>query len=563
MDKTWLRHYPPGTPATIALDPALSLVDVLRQSCERFGPAPAFHNLGTTLTFEDIERRSRDFAAWLSARGLRKGERIALMMPNLLQYPIAMFGALRAGLVVVNTNPLYTPRELEHQLRDSGAAAIVVLANFAHVLEKVVARTEVREVIVTQIGDLLPFPKGAIVNWAARRVKHMVPPYRLPRAVAFRQVLDAGSRAAFVPPVIAGTDLAFLQYTGGTTGVARGAMLTHANLVANLEQVSSLWSGIIEDGKEIVITPLPLYHVFCMTCNCLTFFKHGCLNVLITNPRDLPAFVAELARWPFTFISGVNTLYNALLDHPKFAQLDFSQLKLGVAGGMALHPSVAERWRTVTGRELIEGYGLTESSPVVACNLPGASRLGTVGVPLPSTEVSVRDEGRELPPGAEGELCVRGPQVMRGYWQMPDETARTLDAEGWLHTGDIARIDEEGFVHIVDRKKDMIIVSGFKVFPNEVETVLAMHTAVVEAGCVGVPDERSGQAVKAFVVARATLTVEQVREFCREHMTAYKVPKYVEFRETLPKTNIGKILRRALVEEPRGDTRDNAGTGTH
>jgi long-chain acyl-CoA synthetase len=563
MDKIWLRQYPPGTPAEVSLDPATSLVDVLRTSCERFGPLPAFHNLGTTLTFEEVERRSREFAAGLSALGLGKGERIALMMPNVLQYPIAMFGALRAGLVVVNTNPLYTPRELEHQLRDSGAAAIVVLANFAHVVEKVISRTQLRHVIITEVADLLPFPKGAIVNWAARRIKHMVPAYRLPAALSFRQVLESGSRRPFVAPVLDGNDLAFLQYTGGTTGVAKGAMLSHRNLVANLEQVSALWRGIIEDGKEIAITPLPLYHVFCMTCNCLTFFTHGCLNVLITNPRDLPAFVAELAHWRFTFISGVNTLYNALLDHPKFAQLDFSRLKLGVAGGMALHPSVAVRWRTVTGRELIEGYGLTESSPVVACNLPGASRIGTVGVPLPSTDVSIRDEHGELPAGAEGELCVRGPQVMQGYWQMPAETEHTIDADGWLHTGDIAQIDAEGFVHIVDRKKDMIIVSGFKVFPNEVETVLATHSAVVEVGCVGVPDERSGQAVKAFIVARETLTVEQVREFCREHMTAYKVPKYVEFREALPKTNIGKILRRALVEAPSGDTREVVGTGAH
>jgi long-chain acyl-CoA synthetase len=562
MEKIWLRQYPPGTPAEVQLDPATSLVDVLRHSREQFGPAPAFHNLGTTLTFEEVDRRSRDFAAWLSARGLRKGERIALMMPNVLQYPIAMFGALRAGLVVVNTNPLYTPRELEHQLRDSGAVAIVVLANFAHVVEKVIARTDLRHVIVTQVGDLLGFPKGSIVNWAARRIKHMVPRYRLPTAVSFRQVLDGGSRLPFAAPAIHGDDLAFLQYTGGTTGVAKGAMLAHRNLVANLEQVSTLWSDTIEDGKEIAITPLPLYHVFSMT-SCLMFFKHGGLSVLITNPRDLPAFVAELARWRFTFITGVNTLYNALLDHPGFAQLDFSRLKLGVAGGMALHPSVAERWRAVTGRDLIEGYGLTESSPVVACNLPGAARIGTVGVPVPSTEVSIRDAGGELAPGAEGELCVRGPQVMSGYWNMPDETAGTIDTEGWMHTGDIARIDDDGFVHIVDRKKDMIIVSGFKVFPNEVETVLTTHSAVVEAGCVGVPDERSGQAVKAFIVVRETLTVEQVREFCREHLTAYKVPKYIEFRPTLPKTNIGKILRRALIEEPHGDGRENVGTGTH
>ncbi len=564
MNKIWLRQYPPGTPAEVSLDPATSLVDVLLESCARFAPLPAFHNLGTTLTFEEVERRSREFAAGLALLGLHKGERIALMMPNVLQYPIAMFGALRAGLVVVNTNPLYTPRELEHQLRDSGAAAIVVLANFAHVVEKVIARTDLRHVIVTQVADLLPFPKGAIVNWAARRIKHMVPAYQLPTAVSFRHILDSGARRPLAAPVpLNGDDLAFLQYTGGTTGVAKGAMLAHRNLVANLEQVSALWHGIIDAGKEIAITPLPLYHVFCLTCNCLTFFKHGCLNVLITNPRDLPAFVAELKRWPFTFISGVNTLYNALLDHPGFAQLDFSRLKLGVAGGMALHPSVAQRWRAVTGRELIEGYGLTEASPVVACNLPGAARLGTVGVPLPSTEVSLRDAHGELPPGSEGELCVRGPQVMQGYWQMPAETVQTLDAEGWLHTGDIARIDDDGFVHIVDRKKDMIIVSGFKVFPNEVETVLTTHSAVIEAGCIGVPDERSGQAVKAFVVARETLTVEQVRDFCRERLTPYKVPKYVEFRETLPKTNIGKILRRALIEQPTGDARENLGTGTH
>jgi long-chain acyl-CoA synthetase len=519
--------------------------------------------MGTTLTYAEVDSRSRDFAAWLSAQGLRPGDRVALMMPNLLQYPIAMFGALRAGLVVVNTNPLYTPRELEHQLRDSGALCIVVLANFAHVVQAVLPKTSVRHVIVTQLGDLLHFPKGAIVNWAARTVKKLVPPYSLPQALAFREVLETGARLPFSPPPISPADLAFLQYTGGTTGVAKGAMLTHRNLVANLEQVSQLWHSTIETGAEVVITPLPLYHIFCLTCNCLTFFKHGCLNVLITNPRDIPAFVAELRRWRFTFISGVNTLYNALLSHPGFERLDFSRLKLGVAGGMALHPEVARRWHAATGRDLIEGYGLTEASPVVACNLPGASRIGTVGVPLPSTEVSIRDENRELPLGAEGELCVRGPQVMRGYWNMPEETAKTLDDDGWLHTGDIAKVDADGFVHIVDRKKDMIIVSGFKVFPNEVETVLTMHASVIEAGCIGVPDDRSGQAVKAYVVTRQSLTVEEIREFCREHMTAYKVPKYVEFRDTLPKTNIGKILRRALAEETPRNERDHVGTGTH
>jgi len=562
MERIWLAQYPQGTPAEVSLQAGTTLVDVFRRSCERFASRPAFHNLGTTLSYAEVDARSRDFAAWLTANGMRKGERIALMLPNVLQYPVALFGALRAGLVVVNTNPLYTARELEHQLRDSGATCIVVLANFAHVVQKVIARTSVRSVIVTQLGDLLRFPKGAIVSWAARRVKRLVPEYRIAGALSFREVLDAGSRLRFAPPPIDAEDLAFLQYTGGTTGIAKGAMLSHRNLVANLEQVATLWSSIVEDGAEVVITPLPLYHIFCLTA-CLTFVKHGGLGVLITNPRDIPAFIAELGRWRFTFISGVNTLYNALLAHPRFARLDFSKLKLGIAGGMSLHPSVAERWAKTTGRDLIEGYGLTEASPVVACNLPGASRIGSVGVPVPSTEISIRDEGRELERGMEGELCVRGPQVMRGYWQMPEETAKTLDADGWLHTGDIARMDDDGYIRIVDRKKDMIIVSGFKVFPNEIETVLTTHSAVVEAGCIGVPDERSGQAVKAFVVVRETLTVEQVREFCRERLTGYKVPKYIEFRPTLPKTNIGKILRRALVDETQKDRHDDVGTGTH
>jgi long-chain acyl-CoA synthetase len=561
MERIWLARYPQGTPAEISLAAGTTLVDLFRRSCERFAARPAFHNWGTTLSYAEVDARSRDFAAWLTANGMRKGERIALMMPNVLQYPVALFGALRAGLVVVNTNPLYTARELEHQLRDSGATCIVVLANFAHVVEKVIARTSVRSVVVTQLGDLLRFPKGAIVSWAARRVKKLVPAYRIAGAIAFRDVLDGGSRLQFAPPPIEAEDLAFLQYTGGTTGVAKGAMLSHRNVVANLEQISALWGSIIEDGAEVVITPLPLYHIFCLTA-CLTFAKHGGLGVLITNPRDIPAFIAELGHWQFTFISGVNTLYNALLEHPGFARLDFSKLKLGIAGGMALHPSVAERWTRTTGRDLIEGYGLTEASPVVTCNLPNASRIGSVGVPVPSTELSIRDEGREVEPGKEGELCARGPQIMRGYWQMPEETAKTLDADGWLHTGDIATVDNEGFVRIVDRKKDMIIVSGFKVFPNEIETVLTTHSAVIEAGCIGVPDDRSGQAVKVFLVARETLTVEQVREFCRERLTGYKVPKYVEFRPTLPKTNIGKILRRALVEETQKDRHDEVGTGT-
>ena len=563
MNKPWLKHYPPGTPAEIQVDPNATLTDMFLDSCARFGPRPAFHNFGTTLTYAEVEQRSRAFAAWLMSQGFREGDRIALMLPNVLQYPVAMFGALRAGLVVVNTNPLYTPRELEHQLRDSGATCIVVLANFAHVVERVLPKTNVRLVVTTELGDLLRFPKGIAVSWAARHVKRLVPDFHIPGAVQFRHALDAGARLPFMPPAVGAGDLAFLQYTGGTTGVAKGAMLSHRNLMANLEQVSTLWRAYIRDGAEIVITPLPLYHVFCLTCNCLTFFKHGGLNVLITNPRDIPSFVAELSRWRFTIISGVNTLYNALLAHPRIEHVNFSKLKLSVAGGMALHPDVAQRWRALTNNTLIEGYGLTEASPVVSCNLPEASRLGSVGVPLPSTEISIRDDGREVPSGQSGELYVRGPQVMRGYWGMPEETALTLDEDGWLRTGDIAAMDEDGFVRIVDRKKDMIIVSGFKVFPNEIEAVLTMHDAITEAGCIGVPDDRSGQAVKAFVVTQSSVTTEQVIEFCRERLTPYKVPKYVEFRETLPKTNIGKILRRALTEPNSKDSSSATGTTDH
>lgn len=563
MNKPWLKHYPPGTPAEIELAPGATLVEMFHDSCRRFGTRPAFHNWGTTLTYSELEQRSRAFAAWLMSQGMKKGERIALMLPNVLQYPIAMFGALRAGLVVVNTNPLYTPRELEHQLRDSGATCIVVLANFAHVVEQTLGNTAVRTVVTTELGDLLRFPKGIAISWAARHLKRLVPEYHIPGTIGFRQTLDAGARLEFKPPSIAAEDLAFLQYTGGTTGIAKGAMLSHHNLMANLEQVSTLWRSYIRDGAEVVITPLPLYHVFCLTCNCLTFFKHGGLNVLITNPRDIPAFVAELARWPFTVISGVNTLYKALLEHPRFEHVNFSKLKLGVAGGMALHPGVANRWRQLTGNGLIEGYGLTEASPVVSCNLPEASLLGSVGVPLPSTEISIRDDDREVDVGQPGELYVRGPQVMRGYWHMPEETAHALDADGWLRTGDIAVLDTDGFVHIVDRKKDMIVVSGFKVFPNEIEAVLTMHESITEAGCIGVPDDRSGQAVKAFVVTHAELSTEQIIEFCRQRLTPYKVPKYVEFRAALPKTNIGKILRRALMEEAPKDSHGATGTADH
>jgi long-chain acyl-CoA synthetase len=562
--RPWLKHYPRDTPADVVLDPSETLVSMFMRSCERFADRPAFSSFGTTLTYAELEQRSRAFAAFLQSRGLRKGDRIALMMPNILQYPVALFGALRAGLAVVNTNPLYTPRELEHQLRDSGASCIVVLENFAHVVEEVLNTVELKFVITTQLGDLLGFPRRVITNWAVRRVKKLVPAFSIRGAVAFPQALNEGTHITFRETQVDPTDVAFVQYTGGTTGVAKGAMLTHRNVAANLEQVVTLWRSFIREGEEIMITPLPLYHIFCLTCNCLTFTKLGGLNVLIANPRDISGFIAELKHRQFTFMTGVNTLYSALMDHHRFAQLDFSRLKLGVAGGMALQPSVAKRWQQITHRPLIEGYGLTEASPIVACNLPEMPQLGTVGVPLPSTEISIRDGDREVACGEAGELCVRGPQVMAGYWRHPEETAKTLDADGWLRTGDIATLDEEGFLRIVDRKKDMIIVSGFKVFPNEVEAVIAMHEAVLEVGCVGVPDERSGQAIKAFVVARSTtLSTDQLWAHCRQYLTAYKVPKYIEFRQTLPKTNVGKILRRVLADEARVVTHDDSSAVAH
>ncbi len=551
MDKTWLAAYPADTPAEVDVDSVRSLVEVFEDSCRRFSDHPAYHNLGVTLTFGELERLSRDFAAHLAAQGLAPGDRVALMMPNVLQYPVAMFGALRAGLTVVNTNPFYTPRELRHQLVDSGARAIVVLENFAHVLEQVRGDTQISHVVTAALGDLAPFPRRVAVNFVVRRLKHLVPRFDLPDAIPFRQALIRGARLQFHPPTVNPQDCAFLQYTGGTTGVAKGAILTHRNMVANLLQIGALWAGLLEPGREVMITPLPLYHVFCLTCNCLLFMRLGGLNVLITNPRDIPGFVSELGKWRFSMITGVNTLFNALLGHPRFAQLDFSNLKLGAAGGMALHPSVAERWQRITGKPLVEGYGLTEASPVVSCNPFAAPQVGTIGVPLPSTEISIRDAEQEVAPGEPGELCVRGPQVMRGYWNRPEDTRQTLAADGWLRTGDIAIAQPDGFLRIVDRKKDLIIVSGFKVFPNEIEAVVAEHPAVLECGCIGVADARSGQATKIFVVVREGFSVsrEELYEHCRQRLTSYKLPKHIEFRESLPKTNIGKILRRELAQQ--------------
>ena len=554
MEKIWLREYPPGVPAEVDLNEFASLKDILEKSCHRFADLPAYSNMGVTLRYRDIDRLSRDFSAYLQqALGLGKGERVALMMPNILQYPVALFGILRAGLIVVNVNPLYTPRELEHQLKDSGATAIVIVENFAHTLQEVLDQTPVKTVIMTQLGDLFPFLKRTLINFVVKRVKKLVPAWSIPGAIPFRQVLDEGAGKTLADVPLNHDDLAFLQYTGGTTGVAKGAMLTHGNLVANLQQASAWLGSVSKPGEETVITALPLYHIFSLTVNGLTFMKAGGHNVLITNPRDMLGFVKELGKVRFSVITGVNTLFNGLLHTPSFDRLDFSALKLSVAGGMAAQRAVAENWRRVTGTALIEGYGLTETSPLATANpLTLGEFNGSIGLPLPSTELSIRnDEGRELGIGkdAAGEICIRGPQVMRGYWNRPDETAQVMTEDGYLRTGDIGYVDERGYTRIVDRKKDMILVSGFNVYPNEIEDVVALHPGVLEAAAVGVPDEKTGEAVKLVVVKKdPALTAEVLIEHCRQHLTGYKVPRRVEFRTELPKSNVGKILRRLLRE---------------
>jgi long-chain acyl-CoA synthetase len=552
MEKIWLREYPPGVPAEVDLNEFSSLKDILEKSCRRFADLPAYSNMGVTLRYRDIDQLSRGFGAWLQQTlGLGKGERVALMMPNVLQYPVALFGILRAGLIVVNVNPLYTPRELEHQLKDSGAAAIVIIENFAHTLQEVLHQTPVKTVITTQLGDLFPFPKRPLVNFVVKRVKKMVPAWHIPGAIPFRRVLSEGAGQTLTDVPLNHDDLAFLQYTGGTTGVSKGAMLTHGNLVANLQQASAWLSPVSKPGQETVITALPLYHIFSLTANCLTFMKAGGHNILITNPRDMPGFVKELGKLRFTAITGVNTLFNGLLHTPGFDRLDFSALKISLGGGMAVQRAVAENWRKVTGTPLIEAYGLTETSPAACINpLSLPEYNGSIGLPMPSTELSIRDdEGRERGVGEAGEICIRGPQVMRGYWNRPEETAQVMTADGYLRTGDIGVVDERGYARIVDRKKDMILVSGFNVYPNEVEDVVALHPGVLEAAAVGVPDERTGEAVKLVVVKKdPTLTAEALVEHCRQHLTAYKVPRHIEFRTELPKTNVGKILRRLLRE---------------
>ena len=552
MEKIWLKSYPPGVPAEIDVNEFRSLGDLFDRSVKRFADKTAYVCMGKAITYAELDAASARFGAFLQRDlGLPKGTRVALMMPNVLQYPIAMFGALRAGYTIVNVNPLYTARELEHQLKDSGAEAIVILENFAHTLEQVRAQVPIRHVIVTSLGELLGFPKGAIVNFVVRRVRKLVPPWTLDGHLSFGDALARGAAHALQPVEVGHEDAAFLQYTGGTTGVAKGAVLTHRNIIANLQQAHAWISPVVTEGREIIITALPLYHIFSLTANCLTFIKIGATNVLIPNPRDIPGFIKELSKHRFTVITGVNTLFNALLNNPEFAKLDFSSLRVALGGGMAVQQAVAEKWKQITGVALVEAYGLTETSPAVTINPLDLQAFNhSIGLPVSSTEVSIRDDdGIEQPIGQRGELCVRGPQVTPGYWNRPEETRRVFTADGFLRTGDIAVIDENGFVTLVDRKKDMILVSGFNVYPNEVEDVVASHPGVLEVAAIGVPDERSGEAVKVFVVRKdPALTAEALIAHCRENLTGYKVPHRVEFRDELPKSNVGKILRRELRE---------------
>ncbi|MGE7136161.1 AMP-binding protein [Luteibacter sp. NPDC031894] len=555
IERPWLDHYPAGIPADIDVNAFRSIAAVLEESFQKFRNRPAFANFGKVLTYGQIDELSQAFAGYLSGElGLKKGDRLAIMLPNLLQYPIALFGALRLGLTVVNTNPLYTTRELHHQLEDSGAKALLVLDNFAATAQQALDGTKVQHVITTAVGDMVGFPKGNIINFVVKHIRKEVPSFRLPQAVRFRTALERG-KAHPVPSVEIGhEDIAFLQYTGGTTGVAKGAMLTHRNMIANMLQTRPWVAGHATPGEETIITALPLYHIFSLTVNCLIFASLGGLNHLITNPRDMRGFVKELQKTKFTAITGVNTLFNGLLNTPGFDQVDFSQLHLTMAGGMALQRSVAERWKKVTGHPIIEGYGLTETSPVAFANrVDITDYTGSIGFPIPATDAQIRGEdGQVLPIGEVGELCIRGPQVMKGYWSQPEETSKVLDADGWLRTGDIARMDETGQAFIVDRKKDMILVSGFNVYPNEIEDIVMHHPGVSEVAAVGIDDEHSGEVVKLFVVRKdPSLTVEALKEYCRENLTGYKRPKQIEFRDSLPKTNVGKILRRELRDEER------------
>ncbi|MBX2970268.1 MAG: AMP-binding protein [Cyclobacteriaceae bacterium] len=552
-DFPWIKNYPEGIPADIHLYDYHSLVDLFEKSCKQFADRVAFENMGATLTYAEVDKLSLDFAAYLQSIGLQKGDRIAIQMPNVLQFPVAFFGALRAGLIVVNTNPLYTPREMEHQFKDSGAKAIVIVANFAHSLEKILAHTSIQHVIVTQLGDMLGGFKGWLVNFVVKHIKKMVPAYHLPTAVNFMDTLKKGQGFSLSKPTITNDDIAVLQYTGGTTGVAKGAQLAHGNIVAHNSMITKWFIPFLKQTpsvQEVIITAIPMYHIFALTVNGVLMFSVGAKSILITNPRDIPGFIKELKKHKFSIITGVNTLFNGLLNNPDFAKLDFSFLKGAVGGGMAVQDVVAKKWHQVTGKPLVEGYGLSETSPVLCCNpLDGTHQMGTIGLPMPSTEVAIfDDEGNQLPQGENGEICARGPQVMSGYWQK-DNTGVFFPG-GWFRTGDIGFMNDQGFFKIVDRKKDMIKVSGFNVFPNEIENVLAAHPKILEIAAIGVPDDKSGEAIKAFVVKRdQSLTADEVIAYARENLTNYKIPRHIEFRSELPKTNVGKILRRALKEE--------------
>lgn len=553
MSHVWYQNYQKNVPHTINEQEYENIPDILDQSFKNFGDKPAFHCMGKTLTFSEIDYLSKKFASYLqNDLGLKQGSRIALMMPNILQYPIALFGALRAGMIAVNVNPLYTDRELEHQLNDSGAEAIIIFENSAQILQKVISKTKVKHVVTTGIGDLLGFPKSLIVNFVIKHVKKMIPSWSIPGNVKFNNALAMGDADKFRKPKVELKDTAFLQYTGGTTGVSKGAVLTHANIVANMVQARAWIKDEIVPGQEIIITPLPLYHIFSLTANCFIFNSVGALNVLITNPRDIPGFIKELSKWKFSAFTGVNTLFNVLVNNPEFQKLDFSHLKVTLGGGMAVQKAVAEKWKEVTGKPLIEAYGLTETSPAACINpLDIPEYNGKIGIPIPSTEVKIiDDEENDVPVGERGEIAIKGPQVMQGYWNRPEETAKVMTKDGYFKTGDIATMDEKGFFQIVDRKKDMILVSGFNVYPNEIEDVLVSHPKVLEAAAVGVPSEKSGEVVKVFIVKKDTsLTESEVISFCKQELTGYKVPKAVEFRQDLPKSNVGKILRKDLRDQ--------------
>jgi long-chain acyl-CoA synthetase len=548
VEKTWIKQYDPRVSPEIDADKYASILDVFEQSVSTYAEKIAYINMGHSMTFAELDMLSSQFAAYLQHSGLKKGDSVAIMMPNLLQYPVALFGILKAGMTVVNVNPLYTARELKHQLQDSGAKGIVIVENFAHTLDEVGDETELKHVFLTSLADMLPAPKRWVVNFVVRHVKKLVPAFSLPQATSFMSAIKAGANMKYTRPEVKGSDIAFLQYTGGTTGVSKGAMLTHRNMVANIEQISGLLDIVVTKGEDYVVTALPLYHIFALVANCLLFVKFGCPNVLITNPRDMPGFVKELSRYPVAVLPGVNTLFNGLLNTEGFKDLDFSHFKFGLGGGMAVQRPVAEKWQEVTGTVLLEGYGLTECSPVVTVNPPNLKAYkGSIGLPIPSTDVKLLDDdGNEVGKGESGELWVKGPQVMAGYFNRPEATDEILK-DGWLATGDIATVDDEGYFYIVDRKKDMILVSGFNVFPNEIEEVAAMHDAVLEAAAVGIPHAVSGEVVKLFIVRKDdSLTVDAVIKHCRTHLTGYKVPKHVEFKDELPKTNVGKILRREL-----------------